>query len=212
MNDETRMKPKVFVVLSILVTMSACTHSQLPEPTAISNERPFLDLEVGWRIRVVTPILKSGTFKVQTQELPSSNGTTNLKISKDFEGYETDFYSLRAKEQGGIAVQFVSADVTDTNGNRTTKQHPIVPLFAFPQDVRFVRLLFLTRVSRAEHDEAIIAATSLASLEQLTQRLEENPDEHCRKSTDEVCSWVPEGISVQPEKKSNKSKQWVPAL
>lgn len=204
---------EVLIALLMLATMSACGHPQFAEPDAISNERAFLDIQAGWRIRVVTPILKSGTFKVQTQQLgSSSNGTINLKTSDAFEGYETDFYRIDPPDQSGIAVQFVSAEVTDANGNRTRKAQPIIPLFIFPQGIRYVRLLFLTRVSQTEHNQAIIGATSLAALEQLTKKVEINPDGNCRNSTGEVCSWVPEGISVQPEKKPNKGKEWIPAL
>ena len=149
---------------------------------------------------------------MQVQELRTSNGAVTLKTSDDFQGYESDIYSARREGKTGIAVQFVSAEVTDINGKRTTKPQPIVPLFVFPINIQYVRLLFLTRVSQAEHNEAIIAASSLEGLEQLTQRVAANPDENCRNSTNEVCSWVPEGISVQPEKKPNKSKEWIPAL
>jgi hypothetical protein len=202
----------LFLTFAIIATVSGCIHRQPPEPATVSNERAFVDLQAGWRIRVVTPMLKSGTIKAQTQELRSSNGTVSLKISNDFEGYETDFYSARAQAKAGIDVQFVSAEVTDINGKKTTKSQPIVPLFIFPRGIEHVRLLFLTRVSQAEHNEAIIGAASLAELEQLTQRVAANPDDDCGNSTNEVCSWVPEGISVQPEKKPNKSKEWIPAL
>jgi hypothetical protein len=204
---------KTFLTLAIVATAPACAHRQSPELAAISHDRDFIDLQAGWRIRVVTPILKSGTFKVRTQALRSSDGTVNLKVSNDFAGYETDFYMTERRNQAGIAIRFSSAEVRDTNGTRTTKPQPIVPLFVFPQGIQYVRLLFLTRVSQPEHNEAMIGASSLlAGLEQLTQKLTANPDENCRNSIGEVCSWMPEGISVQPEKKTNKSKDWVPAL
>jgi hypothetical protein len=208
----TMRAAKIFLAFAMLATVSACGHRHSPEPPAISHERSYIDLQAGWRIRVVTPILKSGTFKVQIQELRTGNGAVTLKTSDDFQGYETDIYSARDEGKAGIAVQFVSAEVTDISGKRTAKPQPIVPLFVFPQGIQYVRLLFLTRVSKAEHNEAIIAASSLEGIEELTQRVGANPDENCRNSAEEVCSWVPEGISVQPEKKPNKSKEWVPAL
>jgi hypothetical protein len=203
---------KLFLTSAIVAVVSACSHHQFSQPAPISHDRAFIDLQAGWRIRVVTPILKSGTFKVHTQELRTSGGTVELKTSDDFQGYETDFYSARADGKAGVAMQFVSAEVTDINGKRTTRPQPLVPLFVFPQSIQYVRLLFLTRVSQAEHNEAIIGASSLVGLEQLTQRVGANPEENCRNSADEVCSWVPEGISIQPEKKPNKGREWVPAL
>ena len=203
---------KILLTFASIATASACGHRQPPEPAAISHDRAFIDLQAGWRIRVVTPILKSGNFKVHTEEVQTSAGTVNLKLPSDFEGYETDFYRALAESKDAIAVKFVSAEVIDINGKRTTKPKPIVPLFVFPHGIQYVRLFFLTRVSQAEHNEAILGASSLAGLEQLTQRLGANPDENCRNSNGEVCSWVPEGISVQPEKKPNTSKEWIPAL
>lgn len=208
----TMRAAKMFLAFAMLATVSACGHRHSPESPAISHEGSYIDLQAGWRIRVVTPILKSGTFKVQVQELRTSNGAVTLKTSDDFQGYETDIYRARGEGKTGIAVQFVSAEVTDISGKRTTKPQPIVPLFVFPHGIEYVRLLFLTRVSQAEHNEAIIAASSLQGIEELAQRVGTNPDENCRNSAEEVCFWVPEGISVQPEKKRNKSKEWVPAL
>jgi hypothetical protein len=202
----------VFLTFAIIAIVSACIHRQSTDAPAISHDRDYIDLQAGWRIRVVTPILQSGMFKVQSQELRTSNGAVVLKTSDDFQGYETDFYMAHGQDQAGTAVQFISAEVTDINGKRMPKPHPTVPLFVFPHGIQYVRLLFLTRVSQAEHNEAIIGASSLAKLEQLTQRLEANPEENCRDSAEEVCSWVPEGISVQPEKKPNKNKEWIPAL
>jgi hypothetical protein len=66
-------------------------------------------------------------------------------------------------------------------------------------------------VSLAEHNEAIVGTSSLTMLEEVTQRLARSPDQNCQNLAEEVCSWVPEGISIQPEKKqSEKGKEWVP--
>lgn len=203
---------KIFLPLAIITIVSGCTRHRTQEPGGIFNNRSYIDLQAGWRVRVVVPVLKSGKFKVQTQPVRTIVGSVQLKTTDDFQGYETDFYAVRSTGRSGISIQFTLAEVTDINGKRKAMPQPSVPLFVFPQGIQYVRLLFLTRVSQAEHNEAIIGTSSLTVLEELTNQLAKSPDDQCKNSAEEVCSWVPEGISIQPEKKpSEKGKGWVPA-
>src|ERR1700736_415606 len=48
-----------------------------------------------------------------------------------------------------------------------TQQRPLVSLSQLPDDARFVRLLFLTRVSSADHDQGTLAAPTMQRLEAL---------------------------------------------
>ena len=85
-------------------------------------------------------------------------------------------------------------------------------LFDLPESVRYVRLLFLTRVSQTEHDQAVLGSSSLADLDALQKRVEDNPPENCKIQPEGICSWVPAGIAVQPEKRTPASgKNWIPA-
>ena len=52
-----------------------------------------------------------------------------------------------------------------SNGKSSKRSQPLVPLFDLPESVRYVRLLFLTRASQTEHDQAILGSSSLADLD-----------------------------------------------
>jgi hypothetical protein len=59
-------------------------------------------------------------------------------------------------------------------------------------------LIYLIRVSAADHNMAIAAAASIEDLEELTQRIRDNPAS-CENGGKTYCSWVPAGIAVRPE-------------
>ena len=55
-------------------------------------------------------------------------------------------------------------------------------------------------------------AAHVAELDALTRRVEPSPAENCKPQPEGICSWVPDGISVQPEKRTHASREtWVPA-
>lgn len=174
-------------------------------------DRSYVDLEPGWRVRVVTPILKSGKFKIQTEQVRAGEETGALTVGSDFVGYEIDYYDVLSAQSGnGVVVRFGSAEVM-SNGKSSTQSQPRVPLFDFPENFRHVRLLFLTRVSQTDHDQAILGSSSLADLDVLRQKVESSPAENCTVQPEGICAWVPGGIAVQPEKKANaSSKAWIP--
>jgi|SRR5215831_2360985 len=152
----------------------------------------YIDIQPDWRIKVITPILKSGEFLIDSQYSKSS------KVGPDFVGYEVAYYAAQPRPGGGVSMHFSSAELfRDGKGTRTPR--PTFPLFKFPPDMAFVRILFLTRVSEADHDQGILAARSLAELDDLTRRVERDPEQNCTTAEVAICSWVPLGIAVRPQ-------------
>ena len=196
------------LAITITATLTGCAIRTPHGGASASIDRSYVDLEPGWRVRVVTPILKSGTFKVQTEKVETSGSTVTLKTTDDFVGFEIDYYAVNTPNGHRPLIEFSSAEVTK-NGRRTKQSQPWVPLFDLPEGIHYARLLFLSRVSQIEHDQAILGASSLQDLETLTQRVESSPAETCKTQREGICLWVPGGISVQAEKKTGK--QWVPA-
>ncbi len=196
----------LFVAMAICTT--GCAVRKPHEGMGAFVDKGYIDLEPGWRVRVVTPVLSSGKFTMQPQQFHAEGKTVALQTGSDFQGYETDYYTVSTEDGNGIAVRFGSADFT-SNGKRVKRSRPLVPLFDLPEDVRYVRLLFLTRVSQTEHDQAIVGSSSLADLDVLRRRVEDNPSENCKPQPEGICSWVPAGIAVQPERRSGRS--WIPA-
>ncbi|HLV95996.1 MAG TPA: hypothetical protein VKS44_12450 [Candidatus Acidoferrales bacterium] len=174
-------------------------------------DRDYVDFQPGWRIKVVTPILRSGGFVLKEPKVEQEGGDFIVRTGNDFVGYEIAYYLVRERSGRGVLIRFSSAEKV-TNGNRKKESRPLVPLFDFPSDVGFVRLFVLTRVSKADHNQGILAAPSRERLIQATRGLEANPERNCRTEDDTLCFWIPQGIAVQPEKRDPKRrKHWIPA-
>ena len=177
-------------------------------PVAI---RTYVDLRPGWRIRVVTPILRSGKYVPEFKETSPSAGPTELAAGDDFIGYETSYYRVLPGTQSGVSIEFMSSTLT-LGGKETQKPRPVLQLFQMPKTARFVRLVFLTRVSDADHNQAILAAAELADLDRMTEEVESDPVTTCQSRESRYCEWVPEGIAVRAEKVDPANrKDWIPA-
>lgn len=172
----------------------------------------YLDLQAGWRVRQVTPDLKSGKFIVDSQTAERGGNSSTIKTSDEFIGYQVAYYSVKTRPGGGVSIRFASARML-TKRKSIQQSKPRVRLFDIPSSMRFVRLVFLTRVSEHDHNQGILAAPSLQELDRLTRTVEADPEKNCRKYADALCSWVPLGIAVQPQKKDPAHRgKWIPVL
>lgn len=160
------------------------------------NDGSFEDLQVGWRMLVVTPILKSGGYRIRSLE-PSAGNSANLRIGPDFVGYENDYYVVR-KNRSGVRVDFRSAEAIK-DGKTIWQAKPSVFLFDFPARMGYVRLIYFVRVSGADHNMAIVAAETTQTLANLTSRVQSDPDHGCYDDLHSRCRWVAPGIAVRHE-------------
>jgi hypothetical protein len=167
-----------------------------PEPPAPEKSGYFIDLEPGWRLRVVTPILKSGGYELRTSSV-ETNGSTITASAADFIGFETAYYSVSKPHDSGIRIEFISATVTKA-GETTPEPQALVPLFELPAGARFVRLIYLIRTSQADHNMAIVASDQKETLDSITSEVKADPS-NCKTQSGVYCSWIPAGISVRPE-------------
>ena len=156
---------------------------------------------------MVTPILKSGGYRVKAEPSASApdTATLSLAVGSDFLGYEVAYYAV------GSRVTFTTAEVhkqVDKKDTVAAEQRPLVPLFQLPREARFVRLIYLVRVSEADHDMAVVAARHKEDLDPLTARVRANPSA-CRNVGQTFCLWIPDGIAVTPERKVGE--EWAPA-
>jgi hypothetical protein len=76
-----------------------------------------------------------------------------------------------------------------------------------------VRLIYLVRVSQADHDMAVAAAKGMDAVEALTRRVEANPVDACHDEQGAFCAWIPAEIAVVPQipKTIDGAVEWVPA-
>jgi hypothetical protein len=194
-------------VVCAVFTGCAARHT-LPVTAAVTPDTSsFIDLKPGWRLRVVTPILKSGGYRLKPAAQEVSGSTVTLSVGSEFLGYEVAYYGVRPR-----GVDFLSAEIT-REGKAVPQTQPIAHLFELPHGIRHVRLIYLLRASQADHDMAVAAAKEMPALEALTQRVLANPADGCKNDGGAVCSWIPGGIAVVPElkKKTDGAVEWIPA-
>ncbi len=96
--------------IGIAVILNGCSAHRPPNPTTPLVDRGYLDLKAGWRIRVVTPINRSGSFQLETTQTEQSGPGVTLNSGNDFLGYEVAYYAVTARQSDGVAVSFVRAE------------------------------------------------------------------------------------------------------
>ena len=97
-------------------------------------------------------------------------------------------------------------------GNKSRQIGPRIALFAPAGNHPYVRLIYRVRQSQEDHNRAVVAAEDLATLGDLTRRVQFNPDDGCKEGAHGSCSWVPGGIAVRPEQRRlvDGEKRWTP--
>lgn len=203
------MRPVAQLVLACVLTACAPRRVQVPAPAA--TEPNYIDLQPGWRLRVVTPILRSGGYRLQPLDQQAVGNTIAVSTGTDFLGYETAYYGVRARGRG-VRVEFNSAEISQ-DGKTALQPQPVAHLFQLPRNARYVRLIYLLRTSQADHDMAVVATGEMDALATLTSEVQADPSSGCRTDSARFCSWIPAGIAVRPEirKDVDGVNQWVPA-
>lgn len=214
-----------FVILFFTMTMvtGGCARPRvaIPSTPVHAASLDWVDLEPGWRVRVITPMLSSGGYLLKTEPArgqgadadasPATTREVTLSTGTDFTGYEVSLYSVRPCRGGGVNVIFDSAEI-HKQGQVTRSRQPIQPLFQLPRETRWVRILHLARGGH-DYDSAILAATRRDTLEALTRQVQSDPSA-CKSAGDAFCSWIPLGIAAIAEsRRDGRAKgQWVSAF
>lgn len=225
----SRLRLSVVVIVVVAFLMAACTPREVhvpPQPTP-ARSMYWIDLQPGWRVRVVTPVIKSDGHFVEGLPVFSSagpgpsgqpsGGTTNgatitLKTGKNFVGYEISLYAVKPPRAGGVRVVFGTAAIHQGE-KETVRWHPIVPVFRLPRNDAFIRVLHLAWGMHGNHEAAILAANRRGLLDEVTKQVQYHVDA-CRNTADTHCFWIPTGMAVIPEQRdgAGTNGQWVPAL
>jgi hypothetical protein len=196
------------ISLGMLTFLSGCATrtARLPAPSpGGSPNSDYIDIQAGWRLTAVTPILKSGGYVLKSLDQQASSDS-------DFIGYEVAHYDVQGKQGGRVRVEFSSAEVT-RDGKTESQLQPIAPLFQLERRPNYLRLIYLIRVSQADHNMAVATASRMDALEAITRAVEANPAEGCKVQRDASCWWIPDGIAVRPEalRTVNGVEKWVDA-
>jgi hypothetical protein len=215
----------VFATIAFLAI--SCTPQKVTPPAEAppAHSWYWVDLHAGWRVRVVTPVTKSGGYLAmagpftetvksgafQVSRRKPGAATIDLKAGKDFSGYEVSLYSVKSRRGGGVRILFRSAGVNQ-EGKKTARLHPVLPMFRLPGNDRFVRVLHFGRGSHGDHDAAILATNNQNLLDSLAKKVALDPSA-CVIGADGYCGWVPPGVAVIPEYKKSAAggSQWTAA-
>jgi hypothetical protein len=208
LNSTSGCDNRLVVWLACAALLSACAaHRATPEPPTLENAA-YIDLKPGWRLRVVTPILKSGGYQLRTSAAETRGDSTAVS-APEFIGFETAYYAVSNAADGGVRIELLSAAIT--KGEHISPHlRPVVPLFGLPAGIRWVRLLYLTRSSQADHDMALVASDQKQTLDAFTSEVQSDPGT-CQARRGLFCTWVPAGIAVRPELQKPGSAEWIPA-
>jgi hypothetical protein len=200
--DRVRSKQasRLLTAILLVVAGTGCAVRRGPSPDVFHDaaERGFIDLQPGWRIRVVIPILKSGGYLPTITEQKQEDGSVRLSTSADLVGYETAYYRVRQRKDQGVKIELASVSLTE-DGKETKRDEPVLQLFDPSDSIRFVRLLYLLRISEADHDTAILGANTPALLDELTAKIQADSTVHCVVSDRSYCMWAPKGVGVRVE-------------
>ena len=154
---------RLLAAIALLLLLAGCAPKRVPAGAAIAplppNDREYVDLSAGWRLRIVAAVTKSGKQEVEFTPVNQEGTVISLKVSDDVIGYETAFWSILARPGGGISLQLASAELT-VNGNPGPLAKPTRALIHAPPSARFIRMFYLTRKSDADHNMAIADVSS----------------------------------------------------
>jgi hypothetical protein len=194
-------------LIALAISLAGCASPTVRAPAAPpsrSTSTDYIDIQAGWRLTVVTPILKSGGYALQSLRTTRSVGTTasggdiTLAAGPDLLGYEIAHYGVIGQGRGRVRVQFSSAQ-TFKDGKPIVQPHPTVPLFKDARRPVYLRVVYLVRLSHADHNMAVLDAKRFDALDALTRQVLADPTGACKPDKLASCSWIPEGMAVRPE-------------
>ena len=205
---------RLILYVGVLTHLTGCASrtARMAATPAGSANNDYLDIQAGWRLTAVTPILKSGGYVLKTPDKPTSSNGFTLSAGTDFVGYEVAHYDVKGQRGGPVRVEFNSAEVTK-EGKTQPQPQSIAPLFQVARRRIYLRLIYLIRISQADHNMAVVAAPKTDALDAITRQIQTNPAEGCRVDRHASCVWIPDGIAVRAEvlKTVDGVERWVDA-
>lgn len=199
--------------LALATVLGSCSSRRLqaPAPTAArANGREYVDLQPLWRLQVVTPIRDADRLRITGVQSDPSRREIVAAVDESF-AYEIAFYAIEPRRGDGVRIRFRSAQLV-RDGKPSAMARSTLRIFdELPRHIRFIRLLFLTRASQADHDMALLASDKQESLDLLTRSIKLEGAAGCRVHLRSHCSWIPAGVAVRPELQREPGGAWFAA-
>jgi hypothetical protein len=163
----------------------------------------YVDLGPHHRLKVVSPVFRegapAGASSLETTSVSGNNRTltVDVKTSADFLGYENAWFAVQPRPDS-MGVRFVAGPAElHIAGKVTEELQSRFNYFQFAPDAVYFRLFFLTRLSGADHDIAILSARTRAELDEQTTKLRENSSA-CGTPAQPLCILIPKEVAVVP--------------
>jgi hypothetical protein len=163
----------------------------------MANDSSFLDLRVGQRLKVVVPLLKAGQSGLTLTAGQTARDGSLVLSADNLIGYQSSYYGIVGRPDGTVRLRFQSAETTKDGVRAALSEAPKLP-FALPERREHIRLIYLVRQSRSDHNMAIVASKEVSAMNSVTQDLKVDPN-LCKTEGKFFCSWVPAGVAVRAE-------------
>lgn len=209
--------PRLLAPLLALMLSASCTRP--PRPLAASIPNPpgqnrtgCLDLQPGWRLRVVAPVVKPGG-KAEYKEEKVEGNTITLSASHDLIGFETAWYAVESR-RGRLALRLTAVELNQEGAIRPM-QKPQAAVIPLRRSAAHLRMIFSLHRSDADHSAALLAAKDEGSLAVATEDLQRSPATACTVTRTVECYWIPKGVAVRAEHQDYKTPggaDWVDVL
>ncbi len=187
----------LLLCVGVMTTIVGCSPKDVRVPTAATpSDNSYMDLKPGGTLRIIVPLLKSGGF-LPAVGAQQSNGQTISLSAANLIGYEASCYVITGKSGGAVRLKFKSAEMS-RDGRTVPEPNPPALPFKLPRRTAHIRLIYLVRVSQADHNMAIVASKDLDALNAFTSKLKQSPS-ICDEGRELFCAWVPAGVAVRPE-------------
>ena len=166
-----------FLALPALMVLAACSRKTVNKPPTpgIAPENAYFDLQPGSKLRIVLP----------------------LKSDPAQPSFEIAHYAVAGHRGRRVQLDFLSAEIANNGRMVSEPRAPVLP-FGFPDKPAYIRLLYLQRLSDADHNMAVLAADRMTILEEATKQIRADPA-RCATAEKIFCSWVPPRVAVRPD-------------
>ena len=183
--------------LGAMAFLGSCIRHPVSKPAAtIAKEQSYLDLKRGDRLRVVLPLRKAQDAGAEWSNVEQHGASITLSASQPV-GFQIVKYQADGGHRGKVKLRFVSSETMIDGKAFLRASAPELP-FRLPDRPGHLRLIYLVRVSQADHNMAIMSAPTMEMLNSFTNEVMRNAAT-CGKSGEVFCEWVPTGVAVRPE-------------
>ena len=185
------------IQLGAMAFLGSCIRHPVSKPaTTIAKEQSYLDLKRGDRLRVVLPLRKAQDARAQWSSVEQHGASITLSASQPV-GFQIVKYQVESGRRGKVRLRFVSGETMIDGKASPRSSAPELP-FRLPDRPGHLRLIYLVRVSQADHNMAIVNAPTMEMLNSFTNKVMRNAAT-CGKAAEVFCEWVPTGVAVRPE-------------